>query len=238
MNAQRRPQGAVCYLCGKFGADTTEHVVPSCLYVGNLPSDVITLPAHGGCNAATSRDEEVFRNHISVAIAPDKPGHGLWAKTWKAIHRPQAAGMQREFYSEMLTELARDEDGVLQRSPVAARLKHERAEWVLAKIVKGLYTWNTGDLLPSSKVRWLFGQAENGRDQVVLPEAFVVHEVLAVRWGRVEREPFATMWILGFYGTVWFWVTTIPTTRMLYNRTQGARPMIWPPSAPGTRMRR
>ena len=229
--SRRANKATPCYLCGKDGADTTEHVVPRCLYVGSLPSDVITLPAHERCNKSTSRDEEVFRNHISAAIPPENPGHALWAKTWKAIHRPEGAGMQSAFYAEMLNGLAPDDDGVLRPSPVVARLKRERADWVLAKIVKGLYTSQTGDLLPSSKVRWLFGQADNGHEQVALPGAFAVHDVLAVRWGRVQREPLATMWILGFYGTLWFWITTTPTTRTLSNRTRGARPMIWPPAS-------
>jgi hypothetical protein len=88
---------AICYLCEKDGADTTEHVVPRCLYPGKLPDDVITLPAHLACNKFTSTDEEAFRNHVSVAIPPGNPGFPLWQKTWKAIHRPEAAGMQKVF---------------------------------------------------------------------------------------------------------------------------------------------
>ncbi|GMV16554.1 MAG: hypothetical protein AMXMBFR56_47780 [Polyangiaceae bacterium] len=215
---------AICYLCGTDGADTTEHVVPRCLYPGKLPDDVITLPAHLACNKVTSKDEEVFRNHVSVAIQPDNPGFPLWQKTWKAIHRPEAAWMQNVFYSEMISVPVVDDDGVVRASPVAARLKNERGDRVLAKIVKGLFTSKTGELLPSEKTLWRFGQADQYR--APLPNAFKVHDVLDVFWGRAADEPLAMIWILGFHRVAWFHVTTMPKSRPMPGRE--AAPMMWP----------
>jgi len=229
--AKEKPAVKMCFLCNQKvqeGQGNTEHVIPKCLYPGKLPADVLTLPAHTRCNSFTARDEEVFRNHISVGIPPENPGHALWNTTWRAIHRPQAAGMQRDFYENMLSTLQRGEDGVLRKSPVAARIKHERADWVLAKIVRGLFTIQTEEILPPPKVRWRFGPAENGREQVNLPNKFSVHNVLHVSWGRAANEPLATMWLLGFHETAWFWVTTMPTTQYLRNRFGKAKPMIWP----------
>lgn len=218
----------ICYLCEKDGADTTEHVVPRCLYPGNLPDDAITLPAHRACNQLTAKDEEVFRNHISVAIPPESPGHRLWEKTWKAIHRPEAAGLQKVFYSGMISLPELGEDGTVRASPIAARLKNERADRVLAKIVKGLYNWKTGESLPGEQTLWRFGQAERGRDQVRLPEAFLVYDVLDVSWGRAADEPLASMWILGFHRVAWFWVSTMPKANPLPGVERDAVPMIWP----------
>lgn len=217
---------SICYLCEKEGADTTEHVVPRCLYPGKLPADVITLPAHRACNQRTARDEEAFRNHISVAIPPESPGHALWEKTWKAVHRPEAAGMQRTFYSEMLSLPVRDDDGVVRASPIVARLKNERGDRVLAKIVKGLFMWKTGQLLPGQETLWRFGQAD--RYRIKLPYAFRVHDVLDVAWGQSSDEPLGTVWILGFHGVAWFWVSTMPKARPMPEIERDAVRMTWP----------
>jgi hypothetical protein len=189
---------------------------------------VITLPAHAACNKLTSKDEEAFRNHVSVAIPPGSPGFALWEKTWRAIHRPEAAGMQRVFYTDMLSLPVLDADGEVRASPVVARLKNERGDRVLAKIVKGLFTWQTGEILLGDAVLWRFGQAESGRDEVRLPNAFMVHDLLDVRWGRAADEPLATMWILGFHGVAWFWVSTMPADRPMPGIDGRAVQMGWP----------
>lgn len=217
----------MCFLCGEGGADTTEHVVPKCLYPGSLPSDVITLPAHAACRA-TAKDEEAFRNHIAAAIPPTSPGYRLWEATWKAIHRPQARGMMTAFYRDMLSLPTVDEAGVLRPSPVVARLRNERADRVLAKIVKGLFAWKTGDILRNDTVLWRFGQAERGRELLRLPDVFRVHDVLDVAWGQADDAPDVTMWILGFHGVCWFWVTTMPRDRPLPGVQRPAVPMAWP----------
>jgi hypothetical protein len=221
-----------CYLCGKEGADTTEHVVPRCLFPGKLPQDVPTLPAHLACNKFTELHEEAFRNHIATAIPEGNPGLPLWNATRRAIQRPEAAGMRRDFYNKIVSRMLVDPDGVQRPSPVHL-MDDERCDWVIAKIVKGLFTLQTGELLLPKNVRWRFGQADKGRDDVVLPDAFDVHPVLHVRWGRAIDEPFGTFWILGFYKTGWFWAFTAPTSRWLANRLEKRRPLIWP--GPGRR---
>jgi hypothetical protein len=219
---------AVCYLCEKEGADTTEHVVPRCFYPGKLPNDVITLPAHDACNKFTSKDEEAFRNHIAVAIPPDSPGHELWNKTWKAIHRPEGAGMQRSFYENMISVPEQGADGVVRARPVAARIKSERAQQVLAKIIKGLFVWKTKEHFFSEQTLWRFGQAENGRDQVQLPNAFSVHDVLDVRWGRANEESLTSVWILGFHTVAWFWVRTMSASQPSTEVQRDGVLMTWP----------
>lgn len=227
--AERARTASTCYLCGRAGASTTEHVLPRCLYPGKLPNDVITARAHGECNAFTSKDEEAFRNHISVAIPPTSPGHALWKKTWKAIHRPEARGMQAEFYGNMLSRLERMESGAMGRSPVVARMKDVRVHRVLAKIVAGLYLDQTGQLLVPVRVRWRFGSArDDQRDVLDLPREMSVHEVLQVRWGYSETDPTATVWVLGFYETVWFWASTMPPTKAGFTKRKRGLRLSWP----------
>lgn len=59
----------VCYLCGKPGADTRDHVPPKTfLEHGNYKrSSRITLPAHEKCNQEFSGDEEYVRDLLGPA---------------------------------------------------------------------------------------------------------------------------------------------------------------------------
>lgn len=198
------PNAKNCYLCGQPGADTAEHVVPRCLYPGPLPGDMITLPAHRACNEATSRDEEAFRNFLASAIAPENAGSALWAKTWKALHRPQAQGMQAAFYRGII---ARPEviDGEVKQVPEKATLKDQRVHAVLAKIVKGLYQWKTGDVLPAETIVWMFGMHSQ---RVEMGERFQIHDVLDVDWRQESR--LTSFWNIGFHATLWFSAITLP----------------------------
>jgi len=57
----RRRHKRLCYLCGKPGKLTREHVVPRSLFLKPLPSNMITEPAHRHCNQSYAKDEEYFR---------------------------------------------------------------------------------------------------------------------------------------------------------------------------------
>jgi len=233
-------KSGICYLCGLAGADTTEHVLPRCLYPEprRLPSDVLTLPAHLACNRHTHQHEEAFRDFIAAGIAPNSPGHALWERTWRAIHRPEAKGRQQAYYKDILSRYEPDEQGNPVAYPIAVTLKDERVHWVLSKIVKGLFVYVTGGLLLDRNVVWSFGQLRQGGDSAVhLPNSCNLHDVLAVRWGFATDQPLVTIWTFDFYATHCFHVTTAPTE--LHAREHWpphATQLVWPgpASAPGS----
>ena len=76
--------------------------------------------------------------------------------------------------------------------------------------------------------REAIGSAERDRQDVPLPHAFRVHDVLEVRWGRAADEPLTTLWILGFYGVAWFRALTMPRARPWPGKEHRAVPMLWP----------
>jgi hypothetical protein len=62
-----------CALCGAPGMTTREHFVPRCLWAGNLPNRVETVPACDGCNAGSNQDDEYFRNTLAMMFDQDHP---------------------------------------------------------------------------------------------------------------------------------------------------------------------
>lgn len=210
MGTKSRPKQTsqtVCYLCGQPGADSTEHVVSRCLWPDRrLPNGVPTLPAHRHCNGATSKDEEAFRNFISLSMPADSPGRALWDRTWRAIQKPKAKGMKRALYENIARSTRRALGHTHGR--LVATIEPDRAERVLAKIVRGLFLIDTGEHLPAD-LWWHFAALRPGGDAgVALPNVRKVGDVLSARWVRVAEAPGLTMWTLWFYGTIgWYCVT-------------------------------
>lgn len=218
-----------CFLCGAPGPDTTEHVVPRCIYGSALPSDVVTLPAHRACNAKTMKAEENFRNFIAAGIGPENPGHRLWETAWRSFQRPEARGLKLAYFSGILSRDVMQPDGSTSREPVAVTIKDSQVDWVLAKIVKGLFTRETKQILPNRELRWKFGHLRpHGDHGVRLPYEFELHNVLRVRWGQAEEDPLVTLWVLAFYEEHLFHVSTSPSRRVLHNRASKMKPMAWP----------
>lgn len=222
----------ICYLCGLGNADTKEHVIPRNLYPEprKLPSDVLTLPAHFICNRHTHLHEEAFRDFIASGISSANPGHALWSRTWKALHRPEAKRRQESFYKDIISQLKINMQGGSSYVPIAVTLKDERVHWVLSKIIKGLYTHVTGGLLVDRKLVWSFGQlAQGSRLAVDFPNIYNIHDVLDVRWMIANDQPLVSLWVLDFYATQRFHITTIPTE--LHAQDQwclDATQLIWP----------
>jgi hypothetical protein len=159
------------------------------------------------CNKFTERDEEDFRDFLAAAIPPTHPMHGVWAHgTWKSINRPVAKRRKLRYYRGILSRNGL-EQGRVVRHPLATTLRRATANRVLGKIVKGLFTYWTGDLLGSEVVWWTFD--ELWRDKAIpLREAIKIHDVLDVGWERDDDRPWDTTWVLRFYGVKAFVVAT------------------------------
>jgi hypothetical protein len=77
----------LCYLCGKMGADSKDHVPPKGMFDIENDTQRLTLPAHRECNSSFANDEEYFRDVIiQQAVALNNPyseivKHKIW-RSW------------------------------------------------------------------------------------------------------------------------------------------------------------
>ncbi len=67
MGNQHKKIARLCYLCGKPGADTREHIPPRGIFPKNPSGQLITVPAHLKCNQQFDKDDELFRDKIIMA---------------------------------------------------------------------------------------------------------------------------------------------------------------------------
>jgi hypothetical protein len=189
--------GEICYLCGKTGPDTREHVVPKACYVPPLPEGLITLPAHLVCNQSTSMDEE----WVSIGWSTCRPfpddGDARYEKAMRALLRVQAEGLRRNYLDSMTSHVS---------GGAVLNLGNARVEYVLAKIVKGLLYHQDG-LLISQDHTWSFKKIDLG---LMVEQPFTrqidVHNVVVFRWEALPNSIEPTIfWTLAVYNMHIFW---------------------------------
>ena len=76
--SKKRRRSRLCYLCGKAGADSRDHVPPRGIFPKLPRGNLITVPAHEACNKAFSEDDEAFRNAIISASWRSEAGRQAW----------------------------------------------------------------------------------------------------------------------------------------------------------------
>ena len=76
--SKKRRGSRLCYICGKAGADSRDHVPPRGIFPKLPRGNLITVPAHKACNEAFSEDDEALRNVIIAASWRSEAGRQAW----------------------------------------------------------------------------------------------------------------------------------------------------------------
>src|SRR5262245_25214355 len=57
-----------CVYCGIRPGTTRDHVVPKCLFPGNLPKVMVTVPSCRSCNEGKAVDDTYLRDWLAIDI--------------------------------------------------------------------------------------------------------------------------------------------------------------------------
>lgn len=130
----------ICFLCGKIGADSKDHVPPK----GLLPPATeerqrITVPAHRKCNSDGSEDEEYVRDLlIPAAVQQGLPETDeVYKKVWRSW---SASGWNRyqEFVKDARPVELRTKSGLYVGRAIGITYDRERVLRVGRKIARGI----------------------------------------------------------------------------------------------------
>ena len=90
----------LCYLCGKPGADTKDHIPPRGIFPKFPSGQLITVPAHKECNNQFSKDDEWIRNFIIAVSWKSSKAREAWNEqvlpSWEKNHGAKKAFQQRQ----------------------------------------------------------------------------------------------------------------------------------------------
>lgn len=135
-------KSAICYLCGKPGANSKDHVPPK----GLLPEaqygqyQRITVPAHRDCNSASSEDEEYVRDLLVMeAEALGLPKHeNLTPRVWRSWARPGGVKRYQTIVNTAVPVHLKTQSGIYAGKAIGVRPDVERIKSVGRKIVQGM----------------------------------------------------------------------------------------------------
>ena len=101
-------QNKRCYICGKLGADTKDHVPPKCIFLNRkkgIGLNLITVPAHSDCNNALKMEDEYFRFGLSIpGYWNSEDARELWdTKTLRGLNKPEAAKFKKSIVDKIFT---------------------------------------------------------------------------------------------------------------------------------------
>lgn len=184
---------AVCFLCGKPGADTREHIVSRAFYVPPLPGDMLTAPSHLECNRSTSRDEEWLTHTWALTRPAQGTNQARWQRSVRALQREESTKMREAFLASF---------GDQQAGWVPVHVDLLRIQYVLAKIVKGLLFHADGQIL-SEGYTWTIRSIDL---ELMVKQPYTrqieVHDVAVFRWETLGSTVF---WVLGLYNMHIYW---------------------------------
>lgn len=128
----------LCYLCAKPGADTKDHIPPRDIFPENPSGQLITVPAHYDCNHSFHKEDEVFRNLITVASTRTPQGYRAWKEqvvpSWQ-----KNPGAKRDLQKRLTSVWIKDAiSGVFLRNP-AVKVEVELAERQIDRWTRGLF---------------------------------------------------------------------------------------------------
>jgi hypothetical protein len=220
MNEQVQP---LCYLCGIKPGNTRDHVFPQLLFAHgsnftNLPR---RLPACENCNNALSKDEAVFQQLIlSWRTIDTEEGRKLYETKAKPHIRDESRRLRETIRNLSKFYPVLDESGTVLGAWPVMEVDRGIVDRVLGKMVKGLYTHETGNVLPPEVEISVHygGQNPDEFHRVILPdllaksERFVVgsEDVLVGHRAVVPDNPLFTITWLVFYRWHIFCVITKP----------------------------
>ena len=156
---RRKRTNVACYICGLTGADTRDHVIPQCFFPVP-PQNLLTLPAHLSCHHRL--DEEYVRNLLASFGRDSSASAGhLWNSTG-TVRRSFARNvpLRRSMLAGMVPRVEMfSPGGIYLGEAPAIRFDRTRVYPSLEKMVRGLYRYHTGRLLPP-EVRFSWGLNE------------------------------------------------------------------------------
>jgi hypothetical protein len=202
-----------CYLCGaRLVKPEEDHLPPKCIFPRKYWSRLISVPICGACHDKRDKDDEYFRDYISIWCGKNVPTevHEKRQRSWNK-HPTHEIGTMRN-----LSRVWIEQPSDLIVPGYALKGEMKRIIPVLECIAKGHYFSYKGVRIPRSNPQILMTKApffEGPNDPTVrfLSNLPVLQEVIqgmfkfktnSFRDGKTNTSN----WLLEFYDTVQFFI--------------------------------
>lgn len=211
-----------CYLCGKVGKITKEHVPPKFLSPKSLNGEFAAISACKDCNKGNSHAESKFRDFVAVgsAFTGNKSADDAYKASLRNFQRSPAARMFlgpsvdliRIVKSIKRVDLISKGGVYLGKAPTLYVPDEPDYNNILIKIAKGVHYLKTGSVIPAN-----YSVFAGFLKEVPLPELEILNSLnpseragdfFHFRGGYAKEDINACIYFMVFYkrmlARVWF----------------------------------
>jgi hypothetical protein len=222
MKRRARKRGQ-CVYCGSHAELSRDHVVPRCLFTPPYPENLITVPACDACNLSKSNDDNFLRDLLAIDF---EGGQSRSAQLLFSTKISRSAQRNRSELLRYVAGAAKEESfytrgGLYLGEVYKAPLDEGRMTTLFARMCRGLLYYATNQRIPDSYRFWVvrhhyWEQREilNFIKEFKLLGPFPQGDVFGSICAQAEEDPFACIWLLGFYRKVIFSVASAPSDLM------------------------
>lgn len=201
----------ICPLCGKNKVEydhkkgkyiSREHVPPQCIFIGNIPDNLITVPSCKDCNYGTHTADEEFKCILSLRLGTGTPQKKeLFDSTRKTLNKKPRL---RNGYINNASSLVLPYGNRANLFGHLMRVNGMPVRKIVTKIIKGLHWYVTKEMIPSN----------NQPDIYTIRQGFSVDSTImsifnkygkSIKKGNQFETIYCvaenkTLWLIRFYG--------------------------------------
>lgn len=206
----------ICYLCGKEGIMTDDHVPPRCLAPETDNSVFYKLPAHDPCNKALSVHEGRFRDYVTAYANDGVPeAEDAFAKMQRNFARgkdERGGALNCDYYrlyNNVVFDInrigeAQTPGGILISSFVGIKPPTDLDyKAVLIKIARGLHYYHNQEIIPDNYImRADFVVSDFERHARTIQQLNIAGQMgdfFAYKGTWAKDEPKSGIWYMIFY---------------------------------------
>jgi len=214
----KKPKTGICVYCGKTAPFTKDHVIPKALFIDPLPPNLITVRACESCNNnEKSRDDDYLRDLLATDIvgAQHPAAQDGLERMLRSAHHNRSQVM-REAMATMSMKPFYTPGGIFLGNFPSYSVDGERITGIFDRIVRGLYYDARKQRVPSDytvEVRrfypWDFMNILDTFQRYHPNGPRIMGDVFGCMFLSAQEDPCSTLWLLWFYNSVVFTVSSI-----------------------------
>lgn len=141
-----------CIYCGAVGELTRDHVPPKNIFPSPRPENIITVPSCYKCNSDASKDDEYFRNMLTLRydIFEHPEANKNWQKVLRSIKRSESKQLRKAILRNMKPIDLITPSGIFVGKSGIYYVEIGRLLNTVNRIIKGIFFHEFGHSIPSN----------------------------------------------------------------------------------------
>jgi len=209
----------ICAYCKTKGAVTRDHIPPKALFAKPRPENTITVPACTPCHEKFSKDDEYFRDVLSLqdSAYQNSDAKDASERFFRAMERPEGRGYRHAFLNTLTIVELLTPAGIYCGDTFGYKIDRNRILRVVIRIIRGLFFHEFKKRLSiEPKARFAEGIEQEALERfaVLFRESQGAdigdQQTFHYRFRVHPDEPETTVWALSFYNSTTFLAVTRP----------------------------